>query len=336
MVSNVQWRTTASRHLRLHISHIYVKHICRSYGQRGIERLGEAQGRLQGSGRDGMGDGVAKRLKGLERSSSSAGRPARPRGHTEAPTVSAHASQTDVAVDLIRSRIIDLTLEPGSRIDEPLLIDTFKLGRTPAREAMNRLVAEGFVTTLPKRGGSYVRRLDLREIGEIVVAHQIAETVLGQMLRFGEPALVADLRAIQANYVAEVDRRAFLRITALNEAFHLRMHRTVNNAFVGTFAESTHHHVRRLLVLLYKLEESEPGVLDAQFHQNLQQHEDIIAAVEAGDRPALIDLLPSHARHTQTRLVRLLESKAVTPFALNVSPDLGTRSSDPGGVVAGK
>lgn len=281
------------------------------------------------------GDGMAKRVTSSAPTPSSIGRASRTRSGTEAPEVSAHTSQTDAAVDLIRSRIIDLTLEPGSRIDEPLLIDTFKLGRTPAREAMNRLVAEGFVTIMARRGGSYVRRLDLREIGEIVVAHQIVETVLGQMLRFGDTTLVSDLRTIQERYAQEVERRAFLGITALNEVFHLRMHRGVDNAFIGAFAESTHHHVRRLLVLLYKLEESEPGLLDAQFDQNLQQHEAIIAAVEARDRPALIDLLPSHARHTQTRLVRLLESKAVASFALGTSPDLGARGDSLEELVTG-
>ena len=62
------------------------------------------------------------------------------------------ASQTDAAVDLIRSKIIDMSLQPGSRLDEPLLRNHFKLGRTPAREAINRLVAEGLVNISPKSG----------------------------------------------------------------------------------------------------------------------------------------------------------------------------------------
>src|SRR6202048_623975 len=76
------------------------------------------------------------------------------------------SSQTDAALDLIRSRIVDMSLEPGSRIDERLLVDRFKLGRTPAREAINRLVAEGFVNIVPQRGGTYVCKLDLDEMGE--------------------------------------------------------------------------------------------------------------------------------------------------------------------------
>ena len=59
---------------------------------------------------------------------------------------------TDAAVDTIRNRILDMTLVPGSRIDAPLLMKQFKLSRTPAREALNRLAAEGLVVLHANRG----------------------------------------------------------------------------------------------------------------------------------------------------------------------------------------
>ena len=44
-------------------------------------------------------------------------------------------------MDTIRDRILDLTLAPGSRIDEKLLMERFRLSRTPARDALNTLLA---------------------------------------------------------------------------------------------------------------------------------------------------------------------------------------------------
>lgn len=227
-------------------------------------------------------------------------------------------SQTDAAVDLIRSKIIDLTLAPGSRIDEPLLIKEFKLGRTPAREAINRLIAEGLVNIVPNRGGTYVRGLDFREIGEVVAAQQLAEQVLAELCRFDDPTLVADLEAIQARYIGEVERRAYLGITSINEEFHLRMHRSIGNSFFFEFARSTHRHVRRLLVLIYQLEEAEQNVLDDQFEMNLDEHREIIEAIRKRDRALLKDLLPAHARQAQQRLLRLLGNKAVGPLSLDL------------------
>jgi len=229
-------------------------------------------------------------------------------------------SQTDAALNAIRSRIIDLTIPPGSRIDEPLLLNNFLLGRTPAREAINRLVAEGFVNIVPNRGGTFVRKLDFEEIGEILVAHQLAENILGQLLRF-DATLADDLSAIQERYRKEVQSRRYLNITALNEQFHMRMNQSVGNSFFYEFAQSTHRHVRRLLVHLYKLEVAvEPGQQDEQFERNLDEHDRIIEIVRKKDRAALVDLLPEHARATQERFVHILSGKTVDPFPISLQP----------------
>ncbi|MBN8943021.1 MAG: GntR family transcriptional regulator [Rhizobiales bacterium] len=258
-----------------------------------------------------------------------AGKPAKAAKETRSAedTLRAKPSQTDAALDLMRSKIIDLTLEPGSRIDEPLLIKEFKLGRTPAREAINRLVAEGLVNIVPNRGGTYVRGLDFREIGEVVAAQQLAESILAQLCRFEDPTLLVDLEAIQQRYVREVEQRTYLGITSVNEEFHLRMHRSIGNSFFFEFAQSTHRHVRRLLVLIYKMEEAEQNVLDDQFEMNLDEHRQIIEAIRKRDRARLKELLPAHAQQAQQRLLRLLSGKAIGPLSLDLRPlDLTART----------
>jgi DNA-binding GntR family transcriptional regulator len=244
-------------------------------------------------------------------------RPA-PDESVDGATSEASMSQTDAALSAIRSRIIDLSIPPGSRIDEPMLLNDFMLGRTPAREAINRLAAEGFVNILPNRGGMFVRKLDFEEIGEILVAHQLAENILAQLMRF-EPGLADDLADIQAQYVKQVEARAFLNITALNEKFHMRMNQAVRNGFFYEFAQSTHRHVRRLLVHLYKMEaEATPDEQNAQFDLNLQEHDKIIDIVRRKDRAALVEYLPAHARATQDRFLHLLQSRNAPHFDLDI------------------
>ena len=259
-----------------------------------------------------MADGV--RLRG--------GRPTKERNADDCVEAASAGpkSRTEAAVDLIRSRIIDLTLEPGSRIDEPLLVDEFGLSRTPAREALNRLMAEGFVRIQPNRGGTYVRSLDFREIGEIIAAHQLAETVLGRFLRFSDQALVEDLRRIQQRYVAAVRRKGYLAITEINEEFHLRMHQSIGNSFMYDFVRSTHDHVRRLLVLIYKMEEEDEVYLGEQFEKNLHQHEEIIDAIAKREREVLSEILTIHAKFTQMRLARLIEGRGIERLSVELWP----------------
>ncbi len=240
-------------------------------------------------------------------------------GEADRPT----GSQTDIALDRIRSSIIDLALEPGSRIDENLLLNAFQLGRTPAREATSRLVAEGFVNIVPNRGGTFVRKLDMAEIDEILVAHQVFETILGQLCRLDDEAMAPDLEAIQTIYREKVRERRYLDITALNERFHMRMSRTLGNSFIHEYAQTTHRHLRRLLMHLYRLEASEPATQDDAFVSNLAEHDAIIAAVAGKDRAALVALLPAHARATQDRLIGILRRSTVEPFALDLGATAG-------------
>ena len=236
---------------------------------------------------------------------------------------------------MIRSRIIDMTLEPGSKIDEPLLIKKFKLGRTPAREAVNRLVAEGFVKLLPRRGGAYVRKLDFDEMGEVIVAHQVAESIVGELCQLNDPSLLSEMMAIQSRYIGCVNRRDYLAITQLNQDFHLRLHRAVDNALFYDFAKSTHLHLRRLNVYIYLKEAADPEFQSAQFASNLDQHDRIIEAIEKRDRNLLIDLLPDHAKYTQRRLMRLIEAKSIVRLRPNLT-DLRAEATPDGGPIASR
>jgi len=232
-------------------------------------------------------------------------------------------TQTDAALAELRSRIIDLTLPPGSRIDEQLLLSRFQLGRTPAREAINRLAAEGFVIIQPGRGGTFVRSLDFAEMGDIVVARQLVENILAQQCRLEDETLAGDLAAMHQEYVAQIAARDYLAITEVNERFHLRLHRTVGNSFFYDFAESTNRHNRRLNVYLYQLESAISDQHAWEFAHDIDEHAAIVEAVGERDYERLRPLLTEHARGTQRRLVRLLQDRAVDDFDLNVGRGAG-------------
>ena len=59
---------------------------------------------------------------------------------------------TEQAYQLIEEQIVTLSLRPGDVLSEQMLSATFKIGRTPIREALQRLAREGLVTILPRKG----------------------------------------------------------------------------------------------------------------------------------------------------------------------------------------
>src|SRR6185437_11392225 len=59
---------------------------------------------------------------------------------------------TEQAYRVIEEQIATLRLKPGDVLSEQMLSATFKIGRTPVREALQRLAREGLVTILPRKG----------------------------------------------------------------------------------------------------------------------------------------------------------------------------------------
>src|SRR5262245_5789901 len=68
------------------------------------------------------------------------------------PAVQPPESLTEQAYRVIEEQIVTLRLKPGEVLSEQLLSATYKIGRTPIREGLQRLAREGLVTILPRKG----------------------------------------------------------------------------------------------------------------------------------------------------------------------------------------
>src|SRR5690348_2709340 len=77
----------------------------------------------------------------------------KPRAATRPKAIPARAETlTEQAYRVIEEQIATLRLKPGDVLSEQMLSATFKIGRTPIREALQRLAREGLVTILPRKG----------------------------------------------------------------------------------------------------------------------------------------------------------------------------------------
>src|SRR3546814_9630470 len=80
------------------------------------------------------------------------------------------------AYDAIRSRIVSLDLTPGADLDEVRLVRDLGLSRTPVREALVRLAAEGLVVMLPNRTAR-VAPLGLQDVKEHLEAFELVQRI---------------------------------------------------------------------------------------------------------------------------------------------------------------
>src|SRR5689334_8339746 len=85
----------------------------------------------------------------------------RPSSATKPATAQRPRSQSDQAYEQLEELIVTLQLPPGSDVTEAKLVDRLGIGRTPVREALQRLARENLVVALPQRG-YLVSHIDVR------------------------------------------------------------------------------------------------------------------------------------------------------------------------------
>lgn len=223
-------------------------------------------------------------------------------------------SLTDAAVNIIRDRILDLTLPPSSRIDETMLAERFALSRTPAREALNRLAAEGLVQIQHNRG-AIVRPLDLANVHELFEAYFLCERIVGFLCKTGQPGLLADLRSLDKEYHANAKQRNYLGMTRINANLHIRLARSTENEYVLGFAERLQNQARRVSYYIF-LADRDASQYAAHQRKVTSDHASIIKAVEDGDNHELVRLLTAHAGLFQERIKTVIDASRAAEWPI--------------------
>ncbi|WP_254634024.1 GntR family transcriptional regulator [Mesorhizobium sp. GbtcB19] len=195
--------------------------------------------------------------------------------------------------------IVTLELAPSSFVTEGALIDRLGLGRTPVREAIQRLAWEGLLDIRPRAGiavaplhaGDWLRVLDARRGIEVVLARSAARFVTREAADlFHEAALAMQKAVISGNVLAFIQADK-----ALDEALAI----AADNPFAARVAAPLQTHSRRFWYR-YKA--------DTGLAESAEHHVALIRSILDGDEEAaakdakkLMALLRGHAEVAATR-----------------------------------
>lgn len=239
-------------------------------------------------------------------------------------------SLATIATNKIRDRILEFALPPGVQLDETILRNTLGVSRTPAREALNRLAAEGLVENRNSKG-FFVRSLDLDEIARLFDVYFIVERSNGTLCRFSHPHFLTDMRAIQKRHQHAVENGMFLDITAANADFHVRIAEATDNSFLIDFTRRIHNYARRLAYFSYSWEAENQDHLSTQQNRVVRDHQKIIKYIAGRSHDGLVDTLTSHAELFRTRIVSFIQGQPTAEIAKIFRKDVGRKTDDLGG-----
>lgn len=202
--------------------------------------------------------------------------------------------------EALRNDIIELELPPGSPIDEVQLAQRFSLSRTPIREALVRLAAEGLITTLPNRA-TIVANIDFLALPQFFDALTLMYRVTTRLAAVHHRE--DDIRrigALQATFTEAVEARDALALIAANRDFHIEIARAGRNRYYTDLFTQLLDEGRRILRLYYS------SFHDMLPREYVNEHEDMIAAIVARDVERADALASAHAnqivRHIQASI----------------------------------
>jgi DNA-binding GntR family transcriptional regulator len=164
----------------------------------------------------------------------------------------AAASLTDEAYALLEERIVTLEMAPGSDVSEQALCQEIGLGRTPVREALQRLAREGLVVVLPRKGIRVTRADPGRQLLVLEVRRELERLLSRTAAKRATPAQRVELGAIADGMEDAAhgnDDKAFMR---LDRAMNLLVMAAAHNEYAAGAMRLINGQSRRFWYQHYK------------------------------------------------------------------------------------
>jgi DNA-binding GntR family transcriptional regulator len=206
-------------------------------------------------------------------------------------------SQSQDAYLRIREKIVSLDLTPGSVVQEAQLRKELAIGRTPIREALQRLADEKLVRSVPHRG-TFVTDVNISDLARITEVRVVLEAHAARLA--AERTTAADREAMAKllqvlEAAGPTDQRELMR---LDRQVHAQVYRAARNHFL----ESTLERYFSLSLRLWFL------VLDREvrLHDAVDEHVELLRALLAGDGAGAEAIMRRHVIGFEREIRRVL------------------------------
>lgn len=209
-------------------------------------------------------------------------------------------SGVSTVYETLRNEIIDLTLAPGTPLEENQLSERFQMSRTPVREAILKLAADGLVTTLTNRS-TIVSQIDLMNLSSYFDALTLMYRVNTRLAaEFSTEEDWAILEELQARYTDAVEQGDALAMITANREFHVAIAEAGGNKYYRDLFTRLLDEGRRLLRLYYI------SFNDQIPREYSHQHDEQIAAIRNRDIALADRLAKEHADQIVEQIQRYI------------------------------
>jgi DNA-binding GntR family transcriptional regulator len=201
---------------------------------------------------------------------------------------------------MLRDMVMTRRIVPGQQLRQDGLAGEMGFSRSPLREAMRTLEAEGLLVHQPNQG-YFVVRLRSTALQQIYLMRRLLETELFKTARKPSAEDLSTLRAENQQIQANVAEGNMTQVLLANRRFHF-----------GIFALSPLDLVMRQVERQWHLSESYRAAylwLPTAQERIIEEHVAMIAALESGDIKSLIAVADRHRSAAEAGVIRLLRGE---------------------------
>lgn len=203
----------------------------------------------------------------------------------------------EVAVRL-RQRIVEGHLAPGAKLNERELSESLHVSRTPLREAIKMLAAEGLVELLHNRGAvvAQMSQQDVADTFEVIAGLEGQSGALAAQ-RIADEEL-AEIRALHYEMMAAYTRRDLPTYYSINAQIHTLINAAARNPVLTQTWRTVN---ARLQALRFR-----SNVDETKWKRAVKEHERMVQLLAQRDAEALRELMTQHLEHKRDAVLELM------------------------------
>lgn len=221
-------------------------------------------------------------------------------------------SGVTIAYETLKQEILNLTLTPGSPIDEGGLAKRFNMSRTPIREALVRLSSDGLVVAL-KNHATIVAPIDYLELSQFFEALTLMYRVTTRLAAEHHTSEeLISIRELQDAYADAVAAKDVDRMILTNLDFHVAIAKAGKNRYYTELFTKLLNEGRRLLRLYYS---SFNYALPTLY---LDEHEEMIHAISARDTERADKIALVHANQIVNQIREYISKDRRSAHSINL------------------
>jgi GntR family transcriptional regulator, rspAB operon transcriptional repressor len=226
-----------------------------------------------------------------------------PRGLTRPGGVMANAAERatslrEAAYEAIKHRIITCVFRPGEYINELQLSALLKIGRTPVHQALDRLMMEGMVEVIPRKG-VIVKPVSLHEVLQIIEVRLINEPYGARLAAdHADDSDLAELADVLERTEHWASMRNVENMMLHDREFHLLIARAAKNSVLGELLRSLHERSLRFWFISLNA--------PTQYQSVQREHNAILTAIRQRDPDRAEKAMRGHIESFRTNVSQFL------------------------------